>query len=516
MENNETIENIDVNENIGVKENIDVKGAPPEKTLVRNNYEESQNEIDLMDVVHQMGKKRPVFLRLIAIFLLIGFAVPLLLFQFNKPHAQTVSLISFLNDDNSEMYDITYLKSPVIIKDALESCGMSDSLNVDSVAKNISIERLLDDETKQKLQLLSALDLSETNSVKQIAETLTLNYENGYLVRIENGFSDGDSTKKQYIKDFDLERLADAVTTAYNNYLFEHYSDQVVPGNPFDIIDLSDTEYIDVIGNFRSAIGNLKAFCDAKTEIFPNYRSSVDGLSFKDLSTMISTSLSTWTDYSYSRIYYTGAAHDRKTLLDRLESRLLPLQLELTKTEADLVAQKKTIEEYKKNRLVVISPEVQSLEGPLVSSDYYNSLIMRQFELESARTDIIDEIAEVERLIELFSDSTASSTLTPDAIKAEFDLLYEDCAKVYNIVVDHAKELYASETYRSSIMNVLTVQEKTETLSSKFVSALVGAAVGAIAGVVLWIAFGFMATNADNSRKRKAAVSQNDASEDRQ
>ena len=131
------------------------------EVVVKRDAAAEGTELDLVRVFQNMGKKKRVYAWLLICCMLIGFAVPLLRAELADPVESVSAVISFIYPGAKEglapdrtQLDVNYVTSSYILQSAMDKTHLSASIPVNALERNISLERMLTEETRQNLEVV--------------------------------------------------------------------------------------------------------------------------------------------------------------------------------------------------------------------------------------------------------------------------------------------------------------------------------------------------------------------------
>ena len=463
--------------------------------LYINNQEDEQQGISIMNVFSTLGKRFHLYLWVIISTLLLGLLVPTLMYTFKDKKESAVAVLGFdyagaaaeKAPDGSAL-DVTILKSPYVIENALKNVTLSKKVSTAQVQANIVISRPLTDETKRQQEIIQELKDAKHNDYAEMVKSFTLRYREQYFVYLNNGFSDGGRNKIN-LSSTDLSHLMSAIMNSYNDYFIETYQDRNLPSNYLAAIDEDSLDYLEILDEVSSSLSYLANYCSSRAALLPNFRNQ-DGISFTDLSTIISTIKSADIDYIYSYIYLNNVYKDKLVLKTYYEMQKRDAELSLVETNNNIATLEDSIANYPKGQTIV-----QTTDGgapiPVSSTDPEKNRLINQLTALNAQKSSLEERISVltDRLTKL---DGAPATDEQKAKADEYiDVALQDAQNVYNLVYKNAEELFDSNAYKSRYMHALTTSDS-ERFSDNLKLFVIGAAAGLFIGVLAWIADAFI------------------------
>ena len=454
----------------------------------------ASGEIDLVEVFKNMGKRKKIFLRFVALCLVIGMAVPLLLFQFQREPDSAAAILTF-EDGYGDL--VTDVRSSFVLQNALTRSGLADTVSFGAVANSITIERVLSEETRRQFEIIGSMDDSAKEKYEKLFE-IEFRYTNQYVITMKNEFAGNDSDKGFSLPAGQTRELLAAVIDAFRDYLFDIRADRKLPDNVLANFSITSTDYLDALDSVRDALDVIISYCSAKASGYGFFRSAKDGLSFADLRDAATTLRDNTVDYIYSYVYTNAYSKDVGEMLTRYRYRIRTLDSELGEVNANIETGLSRIAEYRNKQTSVIMPDADVTESVISTTDYFNGLILRQVEL-------YEQKAEIEREKNVYEDRIArygnAVTKTSATAEAEIASLYDKTAEILESVREHATELFACDYYGYSYFNDIVVAVEGSSLSSSVKNVGIGAAVGVVIGVCVWAVDGLAIEMARGKKK---------------
>lgn len=480
------------------------------EVVIKRDANEQVEELDLLHIFVNMGKKKRIYAFLIILCMLVGLATPLLMAEFaERPESvQAIITLNFENADkllapDGEALDINYISSSYILQNAINRTKLSNSISVSALANNLKLERLLTEGTRQNLEVMSQRQEKITNQVPDVQE-VQYNYENQIILTLANDFGDKDSNRKVRLDGNELATLLNNITEEYNDYFFDRYSQFVLPDEDISNMDMSSMDYIERLDSMLSTLNVLARYCsDKEKEEYLDYRSKLDGMSFKDIYDCIMLVRDIDIDYLYAYVFYNCIAIDRLTTVTKYEYSMRNMQQAMSILNENIKTNSGVISNYKNDEIVIASSEGEPSPISTSVTDYYNELISKQAEFYKEKSETQTEIDNLNDKISGFKNSvTQSSQLA--YVENELDSIYNICSELYKLTVAHANEIINSDFFRDSFISVIGAQYSgTGFMSSATVKkALIGAVVGGILAVVVWCGDGLV-TEFKLSNKKK-------------
>ena len=464
---------------------LDPKDNSRKVELYVSHQHEDEGEINLVNVFYNMAAKKKIFLRVLAILLIAGLIIPMFMAEVSRksPDAQSVVKLIYKNPSK--------LSFPsTVLSEAIDNTKLSASVPVSQVEANIKIEQLLTESVRQRLEVLQEQVKASGTQVAQAAN-IQLAYMNSYVVTLKNGFGSEDSSRKTYLSSTEIADLLNNMVKAYNGYLYETKANYDLPEGDLSEAVTGDLDYLESLDIISSVMETFKKYCDEKSKAYPNYTSAANGLTFKDLSDMITSINDVDISYLSASLVSGGISKNPTDLLNRLNYSLRNARLDLSKVEGNIASNQKIIDEYKNENISVTGSDKQEGQTAKVNTEYYNQLVLSQVDLYAQQSALYQEIADLENRVVAFGAEVSPETLAK--ADAEFKKVYEDASEVHDIVLEYCKEFLDSDT----VVNNFVTNTAAQTQSTSFFSAanikkaVIGGVAGAVIACCLWFAAGF-------------------------
>ena len=475
---------------------IEKKDNSQKVELYVNHQSEADGEISLVNVFRNMGAKKKVFLRLIAILLIVGLIVPMFMAEISQksPDASAVVKLTYENVDGktaAEKKPDRLNFSSSVISAALDETKLKNSLSVSRVEANLKIEQLLTEAVRQRIEVLQEQIKASGSTVGQ-ATSIALQYEDTYIVTLNNGFGAENSSKKVYLTSAEISDLLNNIIKEYNKYLYETKADHDLPEGDLSDAAAGDLDYLESLDLIKTVMTTFKKYCDEKAELYPDYTSASSGLTFNDLSNVISSFNDVDLSYLSATLISGGLSKTPADLLNRFVYSLRNAKLELSKVEGNIASIQKIIDEYQNEKISVTGSEEKEKQSATITTDYYNDLVLAQVKLYDQQAEFNQTIADLEKRVVAFGAEVSPEDLAK--ADAEFNRVFANAAEVYDLVIDYAKEFINSDTIVNGFMNTTSAQTKSVNFfsSSNIKKAVIGGVAGAIIACCLWFAAGFV------------------------
>lgn len=486
------------------------------EVVIKRNENEQLDELDLLHIFVNMGRKKRIYAWLIIAGILLGMIVPLLTAEMTE-RPESVSAMITLNypgaenmrTPDGEELDINFISTSYVIQNALNKTRLKTPVSVSAVANNLKLERLLTEDTRQNLEYMKTLMEKNTTSVPDVG-SVTYKYENKVILTLSNDFPTGNPGKTVRLDGNELTSLLDNIAEEANDYFFETFSTFVLPEENISNLDMESLDYIEKLDSMLDVLNGLSKFCSNKDNEYYLYRSKLDGMTFKDINDCIKLVKDIDIDYLYAYVYYNCIAIDKLTTITKYEYALRNADQALKVLKENIDTNANVIANYKNENILVASQEGTTTKISSSVTDYYNELIVKQSEYYIDKADTQTTIDNLNNKIKGFNTSQ-STTKQIDYVKDEIDSIYNMCCELYRITFEHAKEIIDSDFYRNEFITIIGSQYVGEGFFNPALikKILIGAAVGAVLAVVVWCFDGLvMEFKLSNKKKEEREVEQ--------
>ena len=496
--------------------------------VVVNTPGDGEGTIDLGRVFHNIKLKSRIFAWVLVVCLVIGLVAPLLLYQINPPMLTATSVVTLKYDvarertingrteityspaqdltapDGDGDLDLSQITSAYVLQQAMEGLELSQPVTLAMLKKNISIERVLTDESRRAQEIASQMVADKNTGAYAQMQSVKMVYDNKFVVRLTNGFvpiGAQDNAKKLVLKNEEIILLLDRILSAYNDYLVMTYADVKLPDDEISIIDTTNLDLLESLELLQTASDNLYDYCDAKSDTVKSYRSYKDGRSLNDWMKTIRTGREIAIDYLYSYVYNNSIVRNKDSMITSYQYQLRNAQSQLDVVNGNVATIQSILENYKNDEIFVSMQESDTAKSTRTTTDYYNELILQQAanyedaaKLETTIADLNDKIAN------LTANSDKATAGESDLATAEESLqqTLASCRAVYESIKAHMEELIESPFYTTYADHTEPQDKQQNFISANLKKMIIGAVAGAVIACGLW----FLAALAPEFRRK--------------
>ena len=486
------------------------------EVFVKRDTEETYGELDLFRVFSNMGKKRNIYLWILLLFTLIGLAIPMLMVEMDKETGSVSAMISFRYPqaaiekapDNSPL-NVRYISSSYILQKALNRTKLSKNITISAVEHNLSVERLLNESTRQNLEVMQkVIESSKTSDDYSQVLKFNYKYDGKYIITLANGFDKNqNSTKLIYLDGNELSALLNNIIASYNEYFFTTYKTLTLPDNNLDSIKNSELDFIERLDEVESLFNNLSKYCtDKEKSNYLTYRSKRTGLSFLDLNDCVKLLKDIAVDYLYSYAFANNITKGELSTITKYEYNLQNTEREFNSILAAIENNANLLAIYKNDSIALNTSEDGTSTVKSSVTDYYNTLITNQADNYERKAELGEQIANLNYKISGFHSNTNKSAQIA-YMEEEMKDLEIICNVIYELVKDHTNEILESTFYKATYMDYIGAQYFGNSIftSSNIKKMLIGMVVGIILAVFIWGLDGLVEEMKRSSSQEKQA-----------
>lgn len=497
--------------------------------VVVNTPGDGEDTIDLRNVFHNAKIKSRVFAWVLVLCMVIGFIAPLLLYQINPPMLTASSVVTLKYDvarertvngrklvtyspaqdltapDGNGELDLNQITSAYVLQQALEGMELSQPVTLAMLRKNISIERVLTDESRRTQELASKMVDDKINGAYAQIQNVKMVYNNKFVVRLTNGFTPvgaQENAKKLVLDNGEVILLLDRILSAYNDYLVLTYANVKLPDDELSVIDTKNLDLLESLELLQTASDNLYDYCNQKSEAVKAYRSHKDGRNLKDWMKAIETGREIAIDYLYSYVYNNSIVRNKNSMITNYRYQLRNAQSQLDVVNGNIATIQSILENYKNDEIFVSMQESDTAKSTRTTTDYYNTLILQQAANYESAAKLETTIAGLnDKISNLTADNgktTVSETDLPDA-EESLKQTIASCQAVYEGIKAHMEELIVSPFYTTYAEHTEPQDKLQSFISANLKKMIIGAVAGAVIGCGIW----FLAALAPEFKKGK-------------
>lgn len=385
------------------------------------NPEESDAQIDLVNVMSAMGKRRKPYFYLGVLAACVGVCLGLLLtgadYLLGKSsYARAVVSFQYQGveeglDPNGASFDINKIKSPAVIEDALTKLGMTD-ISTEDIRQNIMIEGVVPEDAVERITVIKEMAMEDASNYEKILDVTY--FPTQYVVYLY---------KDKHIKAEETTQILNAILESYRDYFMDTYANTEVLTVTGNLIDYEEYDYAEAIDVFTSQIEIMRNYVGERRRQAPDFRSVNTGLSFGDIAASLEMiediDLANLTSY----VENTTLSKDRERMAEYYNYKIRKYNMTLTELQTQLATVQNTIDTYTKDPVVIVSSQ-ESTQEITKTNEYYDSLIGQKLELNKQIAGINTKLNEAYELLNRLNEATGRNT------QKQYDYADDSLAKI--------------------------------------------------------------------------------------
>lgn len=415
------------------------------------NPEENESQIDIVNVISAMGKRKRLygylFVMAACIGIFIGLAISGIQYLTGKSsYAKAVVSFQYEGieeglDPNGAAFDINKMKSPIVIENALASLGITD-ISTEDIRQNIVIEGVIPEDAVERITVIKEMALEDASNYEKILDVTY--FPSQYIVYLY---------KDNFMKASDTTEILNAILESYRTYFMDTYANTEVLTVTSNLLDYQDYDYAESIDMLESQIEIMIDYVSERKEQAPDFRSSNTGLSFSDIEVSLQTvediDLANLTSY----IENVTLSKDKTRMSEYYNYKIRKCTMELSELQVQLATVQNTIDNYAKDPVVIVSSQ-ESTQELTQTNEYYDQLIEQKLELNKQIASINTDLNET---YELLNNMNSASKKNTEDEYAYADALLEKIASTiaeWVTLIEETTEEYYSTTLFSNAYKV--------------------------------------------------------------
>lgn len=504
--------------------------------LLINQSGENALAIDLVQVFYNMKDKTGVYIWVTLLCVFLGVCLSLVQYQVTKAPETMYSAVTLTyeidNEDEEDPeapqriivpdltapdgegeLDLNQITSSTVLQEALEGMDLSTPVSLNNLQRNISIERILSEESRRDQEILSSMLENKNEGAYQQMQEMEFGYRNSFVVSLTNGFGAEDSRTKTYLRSDELSLLLERVLDSWNHYLVNTYTGLKLPDDAIAAISVEELDIPESVDQIREAINAMYSYSDAQTDEVKAYRSYQTGRTLTDLMERMQLLLNTEVENLSAYVFLNGIAADRTKVIDNYRYRLLMAETELKEINEHTAAIKRLLENYKNDQIFVSSTTAEGDETTQTvqtNTAYYNELLVQQVENERLAAQKRQEVIEYEsRIAALNSAENVVTQAEIEAVETELSTLILKSEELTKQLRSHMSEIFSTDFYNTLAEHSVALSDSDSFLAAASKKMILGLALGLLIGIGLWFMGGLIPefTKGRDNAGRKIEVS---------
>lgn len=349
------------------------------------NPDDDGEQIDILNVVSYMAKRKRTYRYLMAIAVFIGVLIGLLVTgvkYITGKSACAQAVITFQYDGieegldpNGAAFDINKLKAPVVIEAALESLGNTD-ISVEDVRQNIAIEGVIPEDAVDQITVIKQMALEDATNYEKILDVSY--FPSQYVVSFYKDWK---------MSGTETTEILNAVLESYREWFLDTYTNTAVLTVTGNMINYQDYDYAEAVDIIKSQIDIMQSYVAERLKDAPDFRSANTGLSFGDIQTSLNTIESIDLAKLVSYVENNNLTKDKQSLIDYYNYNIKEYTMDISELQSQLTTVQTTIDSYIKDPVVIVSSQ-ESTQEITQKDEYYDSLLEKKLNLSNQISQI--------------------------------------------------------------------------------------------------------------------------------
>jgi hypothetical protein len=505
--------------------------------LLVNQSGEDDLTIDLVQVFYNMKEKAGIYVWTILLCMVAGVSLALVYYQLTKAPETVYSAVTLTyevdNEDEEDPeapdrimvqdltapdskgeLDLNQITSSTVLQEALEGIELSTYVSLNNLQRNISIQRILSDESRRDQEILSSMLENKNEGAYLQMQEMEYSYRNTFVVSLSNGFGEEGSRTKTYLRGGELALLLERILDAWNHYLVTTYAELKLPDDAVSAISIEELDIPESVDQIREAINTMYSYSEGQSDEVKAYRSYQTGYTLTDLMERMQLLLNTEVENLSAYVFSNGIAADRARVIDNYRYRLLMAQTELKEINENTAAIRKLLDNYKNDQILVASTSAEGDETAQTvqtNTAYYNELLVQQVENEQLAAQKRQEVIEYESRISALNNAENVVTQAEiDAVEDELSALLSKSEDLVRQLRSHMSEIFSTDFYNTLADHSVAISDSKGFLSAASKKMIIGLALGLLIGLGLWFIGGLLPelTKGRDDTGRKAEASE--------
>ncbi|MBO5093695.1 MAG: hypothetical protein J6C33_04975 [Lachnospiraceae bacterium] len=469
------------------------------------NSEDDSAQIDLLNIIGNMARRRQLYRYLFAIAICIGLLTSMLMtgaLQIigNGSYAQAVMTLQFEGiesglDPNGAAFDINKLKSPLVIEEALTELGIT-GISVEEIRKNIEIEGVVPEDAVERLTVIQQMAEEDAANYEKILDVEY--FPSQYIVSLHQGRGMSASETRE---------ILNAVLESYRAWFMDTYANTAVLTVTGNLLSYQDYDYAESVDMLQAQIDIMQDYVTERRDQAPDFRSAGTGLSFGDIVASLETIESIDMANLASYIENNVLTKDRQRQIEYYNYKIKNYTMELSELQTQLTTVQNTLDTYAKDPVVIVSSQ-ETTQEISQTNEYYDSLVQKKIDLSGQIAEVNTQLNETYTLLDTVSASNRKNVQSEyDKADGMLERLTETISEWAELIEETTQEYYSTTLFSNAVKIAVPAQYKGAggiAAVLKRTIVCVGAAVAVVA--VIWCADGLRMEVAAMRKKEKQRI----------
>jgi len=468
------------------------------EVILKIGNEKDDNEInwgeEFAKIFHRLRSKRHYFIRITAIFMIAGFIVGLILPFVGSSSKTAEASITFAYEGiesglapDGTPFDITKIKSPAIIEDALNASAITD-ISAEKIRNNIIINGVVPSDIINQVNVINTISEKNPEALKEI---LDINYNpSQFIVSLEFG-NMGISSQKAC-------QILNAVLESYREYFHSVYYNENLLSASVNIFDYSTYDYAEALSIMETQIKTMDNYITFMISETDDFRSPSLSLKYSDIQQGLNIVNDIDIAKLYSIVYSNNLTMNKDNLITYYSYLIEQAQRELNEALENRNTIQNSLNSYQKNPVIIAGKEEQEQLSELnLSGEMYDELIEKYIKASEKVSNINTNIAKYNDRINNIKQYALSAVNIPEQEYAALTKSASESISAINEKLNGyisdintiTKEYYENKKYNDAYKITTPASYKAGTIFGMAVSGVKYAVVGGIAGFVIMLIY---------------------------
>lgn len=354
----------------------------------------------------------------------------------------------------SSGYDISKVKSPGVIEDALNETGIETSA-LEGVRKALDIQGLIPASARERMSMYYNAASKQTDKLDALNALLDTSYRvSDYIISFDYSSAG--------MKQADGANFLNALLRAYQDYCVSAYNNNSTLRNSLGAIDYREYDYAEAANIFDTALGNISSYISQVSggSGADAFRSNQTGFTFSDLSNLASSLKEIDLDRVTSYIViHSVSSNSPDVQITYYEWLIENIARSRAVQQTRLESLTDSINAYEKDSIVILTGADGSSVAPGMENlnAAYDAMIQEKLDAQAQIASYNRSIGYYESVIEGFrqADGGASNPEDVETVKADLESLSKKITELAKNVSLTANEYYERAAFSNQVRVLL-------------------------------------------------------------
>ena len=412
------------------------------------NPEDSESQIDVVNVISAMGRRKRLYFYLFVMAACIGVCLGLAIaggqyLTGKSSYARAVISFQYEGiedglDPNGAAFDINKIKSPMVIENALNNLGITD-ISTEDIRQNIMIEGVIPQDAVERITVINQMSLEDAANYEKILDVTY--FPSQYIVYLY---------KDSFLKASDTTEILNAILESYRTYFMDTYANTEVLTVTSNLLDYQDYDYAESIDMLESQIEIMLDYVVERKEQAPDFRSANTGLSFGDIETSLRTIEEIDLANLNSYVENIALSKDKTRMSEYYNYKIRKYNMKLSELQVQMATIQNTIDAYAKDPVVIVSSQ-ESTQEITQTNEYYDKLIEQKLKLNREIASVNTDLNETYELLNNMNSATRKNTQEEyDYADSLLDKIASTIAEWVKLTEETTEEYYSTTLFSNA------------------------------------------------------------------